>query len=634
MSSLDELRKRLYKKEEQFSGRRQIGRRWFLSGKKTVPAQWQKDTTMAAASVRTRRLPFYIWIVIVVAVVVLALVSAAALYLSGYFDAGAISNRNIALEITAPREIGGGEEVEWQVVITNNNDVPLRTADVIVAYPDGTRSLAAEALTRERRQLGVLNSGEERREAFRAFVFGPEDAEKLFRVSLEYRPEGSSAIFAKEAEALLRIASAPVGVTVLLPDEIKAGQEITLTVEYVSHAAVPLGNVVLELTYPFGFAYRSSNPQPTAGENRWQLGTLQPGLARSLQISGVLSGEEFEEKAFRATVGSPVAGEDEELFVYGSGIGATQLKKPFLDVAVRAGANTDAVVFAGREVTVDIPWQNNLPVAARNVVIEATAEGDAVDRVSISPENGAMRGATIVWNAGTFPSLRQLDPGEQGRVRLHFRIRGDIPRTDKTENFTVKISARIFPAETPVGFDGTDVSGTGSATLRVGSQLQLARTGRFYGTAIANAGPLPPEVGKETSFTLTWSLTNAYNRLEGVSVRTVLPPYMRWRSVVVPAGEDMRFDAASGELVWNVGVLAAGVGFTRPARAVDFHIGFVPTANHIGSSHVLSEKTIARGTDTFVNVVLEDETPELRLSTLDDPQLTQTQLVVSPARAE
>ena len=129
MSSIEELRKRLYKKDASFQERRKIRRFSYRGDAEAPPSSWRQ---IHAAERPKRRGRLRRWMITIFIIVVIGLASAAALYLFGYFDVGTISNRNIDIRITAPTEIGGGEQVSWQVSVTNNNDVVLNTADVLI----------------------------------------------------------------------------------------------------------------------------------------------------------------------------------------------------------------------------------------------------------------------------------------------------------------------------------------------------------------------------------------------------------------------------------------------------------------------------------------------------------------------
>lgn len=213
---------------------------------------------------------------------------------------------------------------------------------------------------------------------------------------------------------------------------------------------------------------------------------------------------------------------------------------------------------------------------------------------------------------------------------MHFTLRSGFPAGGENSNLTVTVRAHLFAAETPEGFAGVDIDANALATLRVGSRLQLARRGFFYDGDTPNSGPIPPRLGQETVFTIVWSLTNAFNDMKDVTVSAILPPYMRWKSIVLPTSERITYNEATGELVWEVGNLEAGVGFSRSARTVSFQIGFVPTVNQVGGTPILLEASRASGRDTFVNAVSSNEALPLTLFQLDDPKVSTLERRVLP----
>jgi hypothetical protein len=59
-----------------------------------------------------------------------------------FFKGIKISANNVIIRVEGPALVAGGEELTLQISIQNNNPVPIETADLIVEYPDGTRSAA------------------------------------------------------------------------------------------------------------------------------------------------------------------------------------------------------------------------------------------------------------------------------------------------------------------------------------------------------------------------------------------------------------------------------------------------------------------------------------------------------------
>ena len=619
---LEELRKRLYKKGESFGAR--MRRPALTPQPEKAPPFWKENNSMP----RSRSPLPKKFLAIVIALFVLGVLTL--FYFLGGFNA--ISGQNINLKIVAPASLEGGERISWEVSVTNSNRKVLETAELIFEYPEGTRVLDPNVRgLRERRSLGKIASEENVKTSFDAFLFGETDAVKKAKVTLEYRSEDSSAILVKEAEFETKILRSPVGVSFDGAGELRAGQDAEIKINYISNASGELANLYLELESPAGFIFKKGIPKSEDDGKTWRLGTLKPGEGGSVIVQGTISGEDLEEKSFKVQVGTKtVSGKFE---VYGGGVATVKIRRPFMDIHLALNGERQFIARPGEVMDAEVNFKNNLPVSIQNAVVEVFFEGTGLNERGIRVPDGNYRSSTrsVLWNATSAEILRNLNPGDGGSFRMQFSFLNPMPlRSSEDKNFSLKLRAEIKPSAVPSGFFGTDVRGTDTAEVKLASELQLVRRGFFFANIIPNSGPLPPKVGQETTFTIVWSLTNATNDLDALTVRAALPPYMNWKNTLRPEDSEVSFDESSGEIQWKVGLLRAGTGFLRPAREIAFQVGLVPGANQIGSSPELAGPVLAQGRDLFTNVVLRAEAPALTLELEDDGQVENDQRVVVP----
>ena len=127
---------------------------------------------------------------------------------------------------------------------------------------------------------------------------------------------------------------------------------------------------------------------------------------------------------------------------------------------------------------------------------------------------------------------------------------------------------------------------------------------------------LPPIAEKETTYTVIWTALNSSNNLSSAEVRATLPSYVRWKGVTT-SGENISFDQASGEVLWSLGKVDAGTGFSSKAREVAFQIGFFPSVNQVGEApDILSQAVFSANDDfTFVPIRISTRSVSTRLST-------------------
>jgi len=243
-----------------------------------------------------------------------------------------VSGSNIEITLGGPSSIKGGELGNWQVSVTNKNKSDLELADLIIEYPEGAKPsiapsgfLSGTKIVSERRSLGKIKAGETAIQAISLYLFGEKDTNKVFKFTIEYRPQGSNAILAKTAEQSVRLLQSPVEVSVKMPKETNTGEEITMEIEIISNANAVIKDVNLKIEYPAGFQYHESDLKPVSGDNVWRLGDIEPNKKRILKIKGILEGQDLMELVFRVSVG-PLDAKG-EVIAYGFNVQSIVLKK-------------------------------------------------------------------------------------------------------------------------------------------------------------------------------------------------------------------------------------------------------------------------------------------------------------------
>jgi len=217
-----------------------------------------------------------------------------------------VSSNNIDIAIEGPTSISGGDTLELALGIANRNSVPIEFVDLGITFPSGTRSAVdtEEPMLRYRKNLGKIKSGEIVNERVEAVIFGQSGTEEEIIVSLDYRTADSNAILRKEKVYTLLISSSPLDIAVSLPENINSGTEVEVGIDISSGSTDVLQDILVEVTYPSGFRFTSSNPQPTYSNNAWFLGDLSKDRARSIDILGTVEGQNGEQKLFRINTGS------------------------------------------------------------------------------------------------------------------------------------------------------------------------------------------------------------------------------------------------------------------------------------------------------------------------------------------
>ena len=627
MASLEELQKRLFRKKDTFQEREQeptlspapMGgpRSWGSGEDPELERQRQQQ--------RARRLMRYA-LFATVALGTIALVGAAIFFIF-LRERASVTREHIFLLIEGPSQITVGEEVVFDVRFRNNNNIPLESVDIIFEYPEGAMPVFGEAPRsgpfRERVSVGRLLPNEERHESFRGYLFGNKGDTLIARSTLEYRPQNSSARFGKDVSFEVVVARSPVGVAIAMPRDAVGGQEVEITVDYVSTTESSLADVSLDVLYPSGFTFVSAEPIPSKDTNLWRLGNVPPGGEGHIRIHGTIDGNAEESKFFTARVGLL----DEATNVwsgYGQAIGSLVMRDALLAVSVDIDESIKDGVVPGHHVTFRINWRNNLPVSARNVVLEANLSGVAIDYARVRSQTGSYDSANkrVVWTASQIPEFRFVEPGAAGTVEIEVPVLAQLPiHTLADKNFVVRLDAALYTNTVPEGFVGVETTGKTTASVNVITQFGFVSRGLYRSGVFQNTGPLPPHVAQETTYTVSWSLTSSANDMEGVSARASLPANVRWKNMTSPAGEQVSYDPDTREVVWDAGFVVAGTGYAKPAREVSFQVGLAPGVSDVGRAPVLVSPATAAGTDTFTGFRMEQTSATVTTRLSNDSQV-------------
>ena len=612
MASLEELRKRLYQEKETFNermGRPELAR---PGAKKSI--LWGAGNEPPKPQQKKRR-----WIIgsILIAVILLGFFFIFKPFSFLKFEA-------INIEITGVKEVKSGERVSWQVKVTNANSRDLEDAVLVFNFPKDASPINGskpQGIFRERRSLGTLKNGESVSQTFDAFVFGGRGSEKDVSAVLEYRPAGASAIFAKDVSFFFTIVSSPVNISFNIPEEVRIGQEIEIGVNYNSASSDKISNLYLALEFPEGFGVISSSPSPLPNlKNIWKINDLKPGESGLIKVKGVIRGSNSEPKTFKGAIGILDAQQGKIVAPYDEIAAVAVLRSPFLEVSILANGKSDYISFPGDTITFEIFWKNNLPVDVKNAVLEVKFTDQTLDLRSLQIDNGSYNEASqsILWTASTYDKFSLLPAGTSDKFSFSAKVKNSLPLDSSSVRPKVNVILNFKSGGPVPGFEKVEVGGESFFEVKVSSKFQLAARALYNNSTIPNSGPLPPKSGKETTYTVIWSLTNMSNDLADVSVKASLPPYINFKNILSPADANIIYDRGSGTVEWKVGRVLAGTGFLRPALEVAFQVGFIPSQNQIGSSPIIINETEVSGRDTFTNQVLISRDPQITTELPDD----------------
>ncbi len=515
-----------------------------------------------------------------------------------------ISSNNLDIKIVAPSSISSGESLSIGLTVANSNRTDLENANLFIEYPDGAQSAdgKGKTLNRDEIPLGNIPAGGSKDYSINALLFGQKDAVKEFTFRLEYQVKGSNATFSKEKKYDLLIGSSPVLLNVTYPSEVNSGGQLTLAIEVTSNSSVVVKNSIIKVDYPYGFTYKDSSQKPLRNNSIWNIGDLKNGDKKTLTITGILIGQDQEDRTFQISVGSkssdPSKDFDTTLATSALTIG---IRKSFFNLTVTSSDNN--VTRVGQTVPVTINWQNTLPDKILNSQITVTLKGDVLDRSSVTVSNGGFYKSVdnaVLWDKNNSSNLGTILPGDSGQVSFSL---ASLPKPDQVRSIkNPHIDLHVVMTGDRSGTDTQTISSSDDITIKLSSTVSLtAKSYRSVGP-FTNTGPIPPRADKESTYTVTWTLTDTTNDLSSTVVTATLPPGVEWKGETSPSSERISYNPDTKVVTWNIGNVTSGTGFTFSPREISFKVGIIPSVSQVGSNGALTSPINLESVDMYTTL--------------------------------
>ncbi|MBU0750360.1 hypothetical protein KKH15_02480 [Patescibacteria group bacterium] len=607
-SSLERLRRKLYNN---------AGTQTPVPHPLSAPKQYYAETPEPLKVPKKEGLPFAVKFFIITLVFFLFAGGVAAALL--FFGTRSVSTDEIGMSVDGPLTIASGETVSFLVGIDNKNPMSITATKLTVDFPEGTRNpdSVIDPLVRYSDPLGDIPAGGRVERTVRAAIYGTENQTVTVPVTLEYRTEGSSAIFVKKQDFTFTITTSPLSLTVTTLKQTASGQPLTVQVAVRSNAKETLKDIAVRGVYPFGFTQTSATPTPSPGP-LFRIGELKQGEEKTITINGVLVGQEQDERVFKFTAGTALSGAPDLNVPYSSKESIVQVTKPFLAVSLALNReNVDnAVVAPGESVQVSVSWLNTLQTPVTDGQISVRLAGDALDLTSISSNNGFYRSSdkTVFFNRETNAGLKYLEPGDTGSGSFVFNAKS-ASALSGLRNPVVTLNVSVAGRRT--GETGVPESVTSTMTRTVQIQTDAVLTSSMTRTTgpFTNTGPWPPEPDVESTYTVNLTLDNSLNSIADGAVSMTIPSYVRFTGAASPADGSLVYDADNRKITWRLGDIQPG----SETRKMSFQIAFLPSTSQRGDNPVLISDQVFTGIDRFTKQALTATVQRLDTRITNDP---------------
>lgn len=619
--SIEDLQKQLYSnKESQITDRPNIAPKIPLSepAGQSVGRQWQEEPRENLLQIKKKRLIFRISVF---------LIAVGFVCLGGWLwwqFAHSFDTSKISLEIFGQERIVSGEEMNYVVRYKNNTNVDLEDAVLTFYYPE--QSLPTDQNTAKepagissKKDLGKIKWGEEGQEEFKAKIFGNKDARQKFSAKLEYRPQNINSKFKNEAEFSNQIISVPLVLSFDLPEKIVSGQSINFALRYINSSDAEFSDLKIKMNFPEGFAFATSYPSAST-DGFWNIEHIGKKQEGKIMITGSLGGEQGDEKFFKADLGIE---KDGQFIAYAQTIDSSLITVSPLYVEQELFDTGKTSADLGEILNYRVKYRNTTEVPIKFVSVKVKIESRAVDFSSVISQKGFFDSNqnSVIWNSSENSELKELKGKAEGEFSFSLRLKDQLPISRFSDkNFSILTSASIDSSDDPFELAGTQLKGENKFSVKINSQVAFSMKGYYDDNLIKNSGPIPPQVGQKTTYTVYWRLLNISNDLSEAEVRASLPSYVQWNGAIAPQGSEISYDSASHEIVWQIGKLSAATGILLPVKQVAFQVSLIPSSSQIGQYAELVKSAAFKGKDDFTGKQISASSLSLTTNLPDDPE--------------
>lgn len=534
---------------------------------------------------------------IFIAVFVLTLGLGAAGY--WYWQRNPYSKEILRLEILGPDKVSASYEVIYTVKYKNNGDLRLEEPRLIFEFPEYTLldSSVSKRIEMGPEELGDIYPGEEKTFQFKGRLLGKEKEVKTAKAWLSYQPKNLQARYESTTSFSTIIDSVPLTFDFDLASKVEASRDFEFSINYFSSLDYPLSNLSVKVFYPDGFEFVKSAPQGL-DNSEFEIPLLNPAEGGRIEIQGRLSGSLNEQKIFKANIG---VWKNDEFIILKEITKGAEITKPQLSVFQHINSQPNYIANPGDMLHYEIFFRNISGEPFQDSFLVLTLEGDGFDFNTVKAESGQFQQGdnSIIWDWRTIPKLKFLGQGKEGKVEFWINLKESWTSGEKDAS----LKSSVLISQVREEFE-----------TKVNSELELSGQASYEDEVFGNFGPMPPEVGSATTYTVIWQAKNYFNDVKNVKVKAILPSNIRLTGKIFPESESSKFafDTGSREVIWMIGDMEAGAGIFNDGPKIVFQVSLTPDPSQRNINALLINETTISGEDQWTESSLEDKSDSIK----------------------
>lgn len=505
----------------------------------------------------------------------------------------------------APREIVTGAPSTLVLRYTNSTKEELRNVQIAITPPKHFLLQESTSLS-----LGTIPIGETAAVHIKGVMFGNVGGEQAFKSKMTFVHGQEKDISGEKTDTQIFSPSrSALALTLELPERMIATQPIEGVIRYENKSEMTFPNVSILPRWPDGFTFVGSNVKQRSGQ--FELPAVESGKIGEIRFKGVIETTQRE----LTFVFEPSFAFGEERYRQEILTQTALIIPPPLTLSHSVEKQT---VRPGGEVVVRIEYKNDGDVSVTDVAMSLETDSPFIEWMP-----------TV--DAKKNPALKIIEPGMSGAVELRFKLRLHIQQSQ-----TSVYEQLLLPTLPRAIYTIEDE--TSARVTSKGQRLQtpiitpivfesFARYTAVSGDQLGR-GPLPPTIGKETTYWIFWHINGTTNALSDVLIESVLPEGIRFTGKqTVSQNSGVEFDPDTRKIFWTAASVPPTFAPSSKIIGVAFELGLTPTAAQKGTSPILIDQIRLSATDAWTGAFVNAAGKPLTIDLPDDAR-TQGKFIV------
>ena len=524
------------------------------------------------------------------------------------------SSLNIKLEFQGPQVVSSGDSFSFTVLYENSENIALKNSEITLNFPDGFYFEESSPLPdnefKNSWDLKNIPAGNKGKIIIKGRIVGENNSSKTISARLNFEPENFSSPFDVRKDYLVRLNDSALKINFDLPSRAAPDSRLVGKISLLNNSLKPIKDVKLEINLPSDFTVEKI--EPPSKNSIWEIAELLSDKPYEITIAGSLAGANGEYKEIKAK--ASLRNDKNEFIAQTETNALISMINPNLEAVILTNDKIGAIsVDWGDTLAVSLKVKNAGDQIIRDVAGQLTIDSTAIDWQNIrwtipgkllSVKNSSQK--ILSWTKDEFPDLLELSPGKETILSATLPVIERPPKNVSAKDLIIAVKGQAV-SKNVVDLEGVEIKSDASPVeVRITTQVQLRPEARYTDDEYQplGTGPVPPEVGKTTTYQIQWYLSNASNEVTDAKITTTLPQNVFWKGGETGSGT-LSFDPATREVAWTINRVPARSGLDLSGLSANFTVSITPKELEIGSSITLTEQTSLEALDGFTNQIIQ-----------------------------